>query len=1116
MGHLSLPSALAVWVVAFPAIRPVPPPAPVPQLSTEDEEWRVKKYDEALKFGREGKWGYDEAQAPVREILDLCTRKLGKDHYMTATYRIEINILQKLDKLPEAGRLEYLKTYKLYDQFEELSKKKQYAEAQKPLEEMLDIYRRILGPGSLYEGVMALEYGQLFRSCEKYDKAAAQFRLALKILLDVVGEDHAATVNAYIYVSLTAESRDLYEKALNAARRVFGEGHWKTAVTRNNLAGYFERQADYAEAEKLYRQALAAFIAAGGEDGPGVAMGRNNLAVTLGSQGKYIEAEEHYRKALVSQRKLNRMDDYDIALFSGNLAVNLDHQGRHTEAGQLHRTALDIWVRTLGESHKRVAEAHSNLGVNLDHQGRYALAESHLDKAIRIFEALPKAEVSLGAATAYSNLASCLGGQERYTEGQAAAEKAVAIYAELLSPDHPKLAVARNNLASSLQNQKKYADAEQIFRQVLAALRKRLSPGHPDIAHGETNLSVNLYYQGRFADADPYLRSALEALRKGLGEGHPQTAWTYKSLVGNLCARGDYAGALALAEKAIASFEAARLRLGSSGLDRAQRTPDVSPLPGLSVAAARRDKFAAAWEALERNMARGLLDDLAAHPLSPEDRKLEMALVEKLNLLDRQIDELRTRELKKVADPRKIEKAEADRDAAQAELLRFQAGLTAKHGVASGLVYDLARIQKQLPQGAALVAWVDLPHVSSWHDTKGDHWACLVKHTGDPVWVQLLGTGDKDAWTAADERLARRVRAAVSVREPTEDWKDLTAKLAAQRLGPLKDRLDGIRHLIVLPSADMAGIPVEALTRLTVSYAPSGTMYAWLRERRGQVGSKSPANHLLAFADPAYKKGGDGPVPLPGSRQELAGIGRVFNRISDFKGIEASEQSLDRLAAEEGSLRRFGYLHFATHGVLDNERPMRSAILLAQEKDVVVPLGFFGPLVRLKLVLDGKEAYDGRLTAERILRRWNRQLDAELVTLSACQTGLGKYSGGEGYLGFSQALFLAGARSLVLSLWEVDDAATALLMTRFYENFMGLPKDVPGGPIKPRSKAEALAEAKNWLRGLTPEQVEQLAAGLPRQGTRGRIVPKAPDAPAASKYDLPYYWSGFILIGDPE
>jgi CHAT domain-containing protein len=181
---------------------------------------------------------------------------------------------------------------------------------------------------------------------------------------------------------------------------------------------------------------------------------------------------------------------------------------------------------------------------------------------------------------------------------------------------------------------------------------------------------------------------------------------------------------------------------------------------------------------------------------------------------------------------------------------------------------------------------------------------------------------------------------------------------------------------------------------------------------------------------------------------------------------------------------------------------MRSALILAQDQ---LP-------DTLEQVLSGRDATDGRLTAERILRGW--KLDAELVTLSACETGLGRYAGGEGHLGFSQALFVAGARSLVLSLWEVDDASTALLMTRFYENLIG----TPDGLAKPMLKAEALAEAKRWLRELDPEEVRVLTKDLDTRGTRGRVVPRQPaqNPQPARTYEHPYYWSGFILIGEPR
>jgi CHAT domain-containing protein len=427
-----------------------------------------------------------------------------------------------------------------------------------------------------------------------------------------------------------------------------------------------------------------------------------------------------------------------------------------------------------------------------------------------------------------------------------------------------------------------------------------------------------------------------------------------------------------------------------------------------------------------------------------------------------------------------------------------------RYGVKSGEVYDLGRVQKQLPADAALVAWVDLPFVPNWHEAKGDHWACVVRSTGEPVWVQLEGTGLDGAWTTDDEKLAVKARGAFATRsdDPKAEWKDLAGKLAKQRLTPLEPHLVGIKHLIILPSVGMTGVPVEVLTERTVSYAPSGTMFAWLRERR--PAAAKPARLLLSLGDPAG--GGDrGPAPLPGSRQELAGISRVFDECREFKGDQASELSLERVAAEEGGLKRFPYLHFATHGVLDDKRPMRSALLLAQDRPA-------GPAARGS---ERSAASGGRLTAERMMRQW--KLDAELVTLSACRTGLGKYAGGDGYLGFSQALFVAGARSLVLSLWEVDDTATALLMTRFYENLMGLPAQVPGGPVAAKpTKAEALAEAKQWLRTLSPADVDVLRKDLPRQGTRGEIVKKAGIVKAPPSYAHPYYWSGFVLVGDPK
>src|SRR4029077_3581127 len=159
-----------------------------------------------------------------------------------------------------------------------------------------------------------------------------------------------------------------------------------------------------------------------------------------------------------------------------------------------------------------------------------------------------------------------------------------------------------------------------------------------------------------------------------------------------------------------------------------------------------------------------------------------------------QLGELRERGPKTDADKEQLKKLEADRNAAQAEVVKFHAGGAGKGGPPAGKVYDLAQIQKQIPDDAALVAWVDLPLVPDWNDRSGDHWACLLKKTGEPIWVQLRGTGPEGTWTKNDDRLAIRFRNSVKERNAKGDWKDLKEKLARQRLAPLNNDLKGIRH----------------------------------------------------------------------------------------------------------------------------------------------------------------------------------------------------------------------------------------------------------------------------------------------------------------------------------
>jgi CHAT domain-containing protein len=245
---------------------------------------------------------------------------------------------------------------------------------------------------------------------------------------------------------------------------------------------------------------------------------------------------------------------------------------------------------------------------------------------------------------------------------------------------------------------------------------------------------------------------------------------------------------------------------------------------------------------------------------------------------------------------------------------------------------------------------------------------------------------------------------------------------------------------------------------------------------------------------------------LPGTRREVEAIAALFpsDRARTLLGDQATESAVANLAAR-GELKKYRYLHFATHGRADETIAYNSALLLAPDPD--------------RSANPTAPETDGRITAQQIVNTW--ELDADLVVLSGCETALGRATASEGYLGFTQALFARGARSVVLSLWEVDDRATALLMARFYANLLGRRP----GLKKPMPKAEALHEAKSWLRGLRrSEALAESAAlgdGVERgKVTKGRLATTfSAGIPAGSDTDRPYshpnYWAAFILVGDP-
>jgi CHAT domain-containing protein len=309
------------------------------------------------------------------------------------------------------------------------------------------------------------------------------------------------------------------------------------------------------------------------------------------------------------------------------------------------------------------------------------------------------------------------------------------------------------------------------------------------------------------------------------------------------------------------------------------------------------------------------------------------------------------------------------------------------------------------------------------------------------------------------------------------------------RIAPLEPELAGVTELIVVSPDVDHGLPLEALCdtagrwlgeRFAISYTPSAYWSALRGERaRSDARSGRAGWPALLVGDPAYASAPPSGVTagvaeaaaagdpataaswprLSGSGAEVRDIATLFSRARMLVGGDASEARL-RALAEEGALASYRLVHLATHAAIDDRWPGRSALVLAEAG------------------ARRGAAADGYVTADDIAAGW--RLDADLVSLASCRSALGPTTHVEGYLGLNHALLGAGARCLLVSLWRVEDQATAMLMREFYREWTRDPEPAP---------AVALQRAQRRLREWR-------------------------DPSGRRPYQHPVYWAGVVLLGD--
>jgi CHAT domain-containing protein/tetratricopeptide (TPR) repeat protein len=906
----------------------------------------------------------------------------------------------------------------------------------------------------------------------------------------------------------------------------------------------------HTEARERLEEAAEHYVALGESD-PAYSTALSDLGTAVARAGDYAGGERLFREALALDRKHFGSDHERLIAPMTNLADALWRQGSFAEAEALYRETLALQRRIFGAGDPNVALGLLNLGKVLLEKHDNRGAESVLQEVLSLLRtsAAEPAYFSRdeGIATALLQLGAVKADLREFEDAERLYREALAMWRRISegggaspapAPARPSSRGSRGALfrranASTQaalmwlallvgERRGDHASAEPLLREATDMVGRSAGKNHPLYATYLSNLAVNQGRQGKYALAEAYHREVLRIQRDALGESHPDVGTTLQELALVRIVATAYAEAESLLSESAEIFEKARLRALAGEYRARQR----SPYRDLAACRLLMGDGAGAWAAAERFSARVLSELMAGSGT----RDLALQATARADSLEEEIGRLQgelaaLNEALEAGGSEDLRRARDDVDArlpaseAEWTTLRIEIEETGPEAVAS---YPLDRVQSHLDPETAIVGWLDFrPRPGEFLS-----WGYVIRETGSVSWIPLF-----DQAVDPDQAPPYEISAAFvgSVTRPagsalrgrvTQETTEAAGRYWNIRFAPLESALDGVERLVVLPSDNTMGVPVEALgdgegrlvgDRYAVSYMPSATVYARLKEFRPD-GRPQPDRALLV-GDPVFNEaqllasaeiesndddaGGAfepnlglmrgalagnreslGQLwPLPWTRREVEAVGGLFAAPTTLSGRGATEQALQDLATS-GGIGDFSVIHLATHALADDESPARSALALSR-LDLPDPLD---------VALGGERMSDGLLTATEIVRDWG--LNADLVTLSACETGLGRRIGGEGYIGLAHAFLQAGARSLLVSLWEVNDEATALLMQRFYQNWRGAYADARAGRRgEAMTKSAALQEAKRWLRTYR-------------------------DDSGNAPYEHPYYWAGFILFGE--
>jgi CHAT domain-containing protein/Tfp pilus assembly protein PilF len=1027
------------------------------------------------------------------------------------------------EQQPEARLQE---AQKAFEEATALDKAGKYAEAVTRGEAACALREAVLG-GSHPEVASCLNLlGRLHRLQGEFDQAEPLIERGLAIREAALGRNHpdvAESLNNLGNLSkdqgLYSRSQLLHLRALAIREAALGQHHPSVAQSLNNLAIAYKRQGLYSQAEPLLQRALAIWEAARGKDHPDVADSLNNLGLVYVAQGLYGRAEPLYERAIAIQEAALGQHHPYLADSLNNLALVYQEQGVYSRAEPLFERAIAIKDTALGKDHPDSAISLNNLANLYAAQGLYGRAVPLHERALAIREAaLGQHHSEVGDSL--NNLAILYVAQGLYGQAEPLHERALAIREAALGQHHPHVASSLNNLGDLYWKQGLYGRAVPLYERAIAIWEAAQGMHHPNVADTLSSLASLYQEQGLYGRAEPLHQRALAIREVVLGRNHPTVAASLNNLALLKLAQHRLGAAVPLFTRAFAVSEQ---RLRQEALDFSEERlatflqflrideerlyvllrehPDNASVRRLALSAALLLKGRSVEETAN-------ISHAVYRGLGPEERDT----FERLRGLRTQRAKLSLQgpgALSPKDYQQRLKELTAQGDALEAGLARRSAPLRALAALPPPAEI-VGRVAKALPKDGALIEFItyeDRPLVPKPGNPEPQlRYLALVLFPDATIRVRDLGPAEPM------DLAASRLRDALANQDFA--FQAHAQALYALAFQPLLPLLGKTRRLLLSPDGELALVPFAALhdgrqflvESFDFSYLTSG------KDLLSRSQETVPAASVVVLADPDFSGSPQAlapsteeasaqakrssaverffstlgmepaqrawaPVRLPGTRQEAEAIQRLLPQAQLFLGPEASKERLLSLPPP-------GILHLATHGFF-----LKDASAAPRSRGV----GHFGalgedlaassppdPLLRSGLLFAGAGARppspssapqappeSALATALELasLNLWGTQL----VVLSACDTGRGEVEQGQGVYGLRRAFVVAGAETVVMSLWKVDDETTSQLMEAYYRNL-----------LEGQGRASALREAMRWLRGTRPH---------------------------------PHYWAPFIALG---